>query len=187
MQNERGPDGPDGPDGPGGPSSPSGPSGPPAPGAPLSSHLNEAGEAHMVDVGLKPPTLRRARAEADVALAPETLERLRRGDAPKGDVLAAARIAGIQAAKRTAELIPLCHPVALTRVELALELGERGVRVVATAEAFDRTGVEMEAMVAASVAALTLYDMLKGIERGITYSVRLLEKSGGRSGTWRPA
>jgi molybdenum cofactor biosynthesis protein MoaC len=160
--------------------------GPPAPGAALSTHLNEAGEVHMVDVGAKAPTLRRARAEAEVKLGPDTLDRLRRGDAPKGDVLATARIAGIQAAKRTPELIPLCHQIALTRVELSLDLFEGGVRVTATAEAFDRTGVEMEAMVAASVAALTLYDMLKGVERGISYSVRLVEKTGGRSGTWRP-
>ncbi|HEU4411556.1 MAG TPA: cyclic pyranopterin monophosphate synthase MoaC [Polyangiaceae bacterium] len=167
MQNERGPGGP-----------------PPA--TPLSNHLNEAGEAHMVDVGPKAPTQRRARAEARVQISAGTLERLRQGDAPKGDVLAAARIAGIQGAKRTAELIPLCHPVALTRVEVSLEFAPWGVRVTATAEAFDRTGVEMEAMVAASVAALTLYDMLKGIERGISYSVHLVEKTGGRSGTWRP-
>ena len=163
-----------------------GPGGPPAPGAPLSNHLNRAGEAHMVDVGPKAPTARRAVAEAEVKLGPETLERLRRGDAPKGDVFAAARIAGIQGAKRTSELIPLCHPVSLTRVEVALAFAEGGVTITAAAEAFDRTGVEMEAMVAASVAALTLYDMLKGIERGISYSVRLVEKSGGRSGTWRP-
>ncbi|HEU4533383.1 MAG TPA: cyclic pyranopterin monophosphate synthase MoaC [Polyangiaceae bacterium] len=159
---------------------------PSAPGAPLSSHLNEAGEAHRVDVGAKAPTARRARAEAVVRMAPATLERLRRGDAPKGDVLAATRLAGIQAAKRTAELIPLCHAIALTKVEVGVELGEAVVTIVASAEALDRTGVEMEAMVAASVAALTLYDMLKGIDRGISYSVRLLEKSGGRSGTWRP-
>lgn len=160
--------------------------GPGAPGAPLSNHLNEAGEAHMVDVGPKAPTSRRARAEARVQLSAETLERLRRDDTPKGDVLAVARIAGIQGAKRTSELIPLCHPVSLTGVEIGLEIAPWGVLVTATAEAFDRTGVEMEAMTAASVAALTLYDMLKGIERGISYSVRLVEKTGGRSGTWRP-
>lgn len=154
---------------------------------PLSTHLNEAGEVRMVDVGAKPATLRRARAEAEVRLAAATLERLRRGDTPKGDVLATVRLAGIQAAKRTDELIPLCHGLALTKVEVGIELGEATVTITATAEAFDRTGVEMEAMVAASVAALTLYDMLKGVDRAMSYSVRLLEKSGGRSGTWRPA
>jgi molybdenum cofactor biosynthesis protein MoaC len=162
------------------------PGGPPPPAASLSSHLNEAGEVHMVDVGAKPPTLRRARAEAVVRMGAATLERLRRGDAPKGDVLAATRLAGIQAAKRTSELIPLCHAIALTKVEVSVDLGPEAVMIHASAEALDRTGVEMEAMVAASVAALTLYDMLKGIERGISYSVRLIEKSGGRSGTWRP-
>ncbi len=151
------------------------------------THLNPAGEAHMVDVGAKDVTSRRATAEARVSMRPATLTRLTRGETPKGDVLAAARIAGIQAAKRTSELIPLCHAIALTRVEIAIELVEadRQAVVRATAEARDRTGVEMEAMVAASVAALTLYDMLKAIDRGITYTVALVEKSGGKTGEWR--
>lgn len=151
------------------------------------THLNPAGEAHMVDVGAKDVTSRRATAEARVSMKPATLARLTRGETPKGDVLAAARIAGIQAAKRTSELIPLCHAIALIRVEIAIELVEADGQAVvrATAEARDRTGVEMEAMVAASVAALTLYDMLKAVDRGISYSVALVEKTGGKTGDWR--
>jgi cyclic pyranopterin phosphate synthase len=139
----------------------------------------------MVDVGAKDITSRRAIARARVKMSPETFARLVAGDTPKGDVLAAARIAGIQAAKRTSELIPLCHIVALTRVEIAITL-EDGIAVVdATAEARDRTGVEMEAMVAASTAALTLYDMLKAVDRGMSFDVCLIEKTGGKSGTWQ--
>ena len=152
--------------------------------APL-AHLDAAGEARMVDVGMKPVTQRRAVASARVTMSASVLERLASGDAAKGDVLAAARIAGIQAAKRTPELIPLCHTLALTRVEIAfdLERATTSVRVRATAHAIDRTGVEMEAMVAASIAALTIYDMLKSADRWMTIDVvRLEEKSGGRSG-----
>ena len=143
----------------------------------------------MVDVGAKEATARRAVAEARVTMQPETAQRLREGRADKGDVLATARIAGIQAAKKTPDLIPLCHAIALTRVEVELTIEPEAVLVRATAEARDRTGVEMEAMVAASVAALTVYDMLKGVDRGMSFDVRLLEKSGGRSGLWtaRPA
>jgi len=149
------------------------------------THLTRDGHAHMVDVGAKDVISRRAIARARVKMSPETFARLGSGDTPKGDVLAAARIAGIQAAKRTSELIPLCHIVALTRVEIAITL-EDGIAVVdATAEARDRTGVEMEAMVAASTAALTLYDMLKAIDRGMSFDVCLLEKTGGKSGTWQ--
>jgi cyclic pyranopterin monophosphate synthase len=151
-------------------------------------HWNDRGEARMVDVGEKSATVRVAVASARVRLAPETAERLAAGTVPKGDVMAVARIAGISAAKRTDELIPLCHRVALTSVEVDLRLDREAgaVEVTATARAFDRTGVEMEALVAASVAALTLYDMLKGIDRAITITdVGLLAKSGGRSGTWR--
>ena len=151
-------------------------------------HWNERGEARMVNVGEKPATVRVAIAAARVHLAAETAQRLAAGTVPKGDVLAVARIAGISAAKRTEELIPLCHRVALTSVEvdLRLDLARATVEVVATARAFDRTGVEMEALVAASVASLTLYDMLKGIDRGITITdIALVEKRGGRSGTWR--
>jgi cyclic pyranopterin monophosphate synthase len=149
------------------------------------THLTDEGDARMVDVGAKDVTARRAVARARVHMSPETFQRLASGDTPKGDVLAAARIAGIQASKRTSELIPLCHLIALTRVEIAIRL-EGGIAIVdATAEARDRTGVEMEAMVAASTAALTLYDMLKAIDRGMTFDVALVEKTGGKTGTWR--
>jgi cyclic pyranopterin phosphate synthase len=151
-------------------------------------HLNDRGEAHMVDVGGKPVTERTATASALVRMSPETARRLAAGTVPKGDVLAVARIAGITAAKRTDELIPLCHRVALTSVEVDLRIdrSRAAVEITSTARALDRTGVEMEALVAASVAALTVYDMLKGIDRGIEIaSVVLLEKAGGRSGTWR--
>jgi cyclic pyranopterin phosphate synthase len=140
----------------------------------------------MVDVGEKQVSDRRAVARAVVRMSAETLESVRRGDAPKGDVIGTARIAGIQAAKRTAELVPLCHPLPLSFVDVGAEL--TGTEVVLTAEARTsaQTGVEMEAMTAAAVAALTVYDMVKGIERGVSIeSVELLEKSGGRSGDWR--
>jgi cyclic pyranopterin phosphate synthase len=149
------------------------------------THLTRDGHAHMVDVGAKDVTARRAVARARVRMAQETFVRLVAGDTPKGDVLAAARIAGIQAAKRTSELIPLCHVVALTRVEVSISL-DGGVAIIdASAEARDRTGVEMEAMVAASTAALTLYDMLKAVDRGMSFDVCLVEKAGGKSGTWQ--
>jgi cyclic pyranopterin phosphate synthase len=152
------------------------------------SHLDERGEARMVDVSEKPATRRVAVARARLTVEPATLEVLATGRIEKGDALATARIAGIQAAKRTPELIPLCHGVALTSVEVALELVREppSVVVTATARAFDRTGVEMEALVAASVASLTLYDMLKSVDRAMTIGdVALLEKSGGRSGHYR--
>jgi cyclic pyranopterin phosphate synthase len=113
-----------------------------------------------------------------------TLDRLARGDTPKGEVLATARVAAIQAAKRTSELIPLCHPLALTSIEITMSRCEGGLEILARCDARDRTGVEMEAMVAASTAALTIYDMLKGIERGIRFEVELVEKAGGKSGRW---
>jgi cyclic pyranopterin phosphate synthase len=148
------------------------------------SHLTQEGHAHMVDVGEKSVTARRALARARVSMGRETFVKLAAGDTKKGDVLATARIAGIQAAKRTSELIPLCHAVHLTHVEVSIVL-EGGVAIVeAVAEARDRTGVEMEAMVAVSVAALTLYDMLKGVDRGIAFDVVLVEKTGGKSGAW---
>lgn len=148
------------------------------------THLTRDGRAHMVDVGEKGVTSRRATARARVRMAKDTFVQLVAGETPKGDVLAAARIAGIQAAKRTSDLIPLCHLVQLTKVEVAISL-EGGIAIVdAIAEAKDRTGVEMEALVAASTAALTLYDMLKAIDRGISFDVSLVEKTGGRSGTW---
>ena len=154
----------------------------------LSTHLSPQGTVRMVSVGQKEPTLRRAQAESFVSLSSAGLQRLRDGNAKKGDVLATARIAGIQAAKRTADWIPLCHSITLTRVEVELELQEEPHRlhIVTTAEAHDRTGVEMEALVAASAAALTVYDMLKAYDRGMELGpTRLLAKSGGRSGDYR--
>jgi cyclic pyranopterin monophosphate synthase len=149
------------------------------------SHLDEAGEVHMVDVGEKEVTDREAVAEAFVVMSPELAERFFTGDLPKGDAAAAVRIAGIMAAKRTSELIPLCHPISLTGVEVTLEPSGRGVRVLASVRTTDRTGVEMEAMTAVAVASLTIYDMVKGVERHVTIeTVRLLTKSGGRSGKW---
>jgi cyclic pyranopterin phosphate synthase len=152
------------------------------------THLDEHGAARMVDVGAKPVTERRAVAEAVVRMAPETARAVLAGDAPKGDVLGTARIAGIQAAKRTGELIPLCHPIGLDQLDLdgAVDAEAGTVTLTATASVTARTGVEMEAMTAAAVAALTVYDMVKGLERGVVIEgVRLLEKTGGRSGAWR--
>jgi cyclic pyranopterin monophosphate synthase len=149
------------------------------------NHLNQAGEAHMVDVGGKRVSDREAVAEGFVVMSPELAERFFTGDLPKGDAAAAVRIAGIMAAKRTSELIPLCHPISLTGVEVILEPSGRGVRVLASVRTTDRTGVEMEAMTAVAVASLTIYDMVKGVERHVTIEmVRLLTKSGGRSGKW---
>jgi cyclic pyranopterin phosphate synthase len=139
----------------------------------------------MVDVGDKPETERQAEAEALVRMAPATREALFGGDLPKGDALAAARLAGIMAAKRTSELIPLCHPLPLDGLWVEVEEAETGARVVARASTKARTGVEMEAMTAAAVAALTIYDMVKGLERGAEVGpVRLLAKKGGKSGPW---
>ena len=150
------------------------------------THLDAEGHAHMVDVGGKAITARLARAEAFVRMEPDTMALLRSGAAPKGDVLATARIAGIQAAKRVFELIPLCHQVALTGVEVVLSPADDSrLRIEATARCRDRTGVEMEALTAATVAALTVYDMLKAVDRGMSIEgARLLEKAGGRSGRW---
>jgi cyclic pyranopterin phosphate synthase len=152
------------------------------------SHLDEAGAAAMVDVGAKPVTERVAVAEGAVAMAAETLAMIRAGDAKKGDVVGTARIAGIMAAKRTAELIPLAHPIGLTAVTVDIEADEAlpGLRVRATANIAERTGVEMEALTAVAVACLTIYDMAKAVDRGMEITgVRLVEKRGGRSGTWR--
>jgi cyclic pyranopterin phosphate synthase len=149
------------------------------------THLNEKGEAHIVDVGGKAVTARRAVAEARVSTRPETVTAIMGGTLGKGDALAVARVAGIMAAKKTSELIPLCHPIALNRVDVEIAVAAGHIIVTATAEAVDRTGVEMEAMTAASVAALTLYDMAKAIDRGMSFSVALIEKSGGKSGTYR--
>ena len=154
------------------------------------SHLNEAGEARMVDVSGKAVTERSATAEGFIAMAPETLDRILAGNAPKGDVLATARIAGIMAAKRTHELIPLCHPLPLTQVTVDFTPTREpaGLRVEATAKVEGKTGVEMEALTAVSVACLTVYDMVKAVDRGVEFSgIRLIEKTGGRSGTFRRA
>jgi cyclic pyranopterin phosphate synthase len=151
------------------------------------THLDEHGAARMVDVAAKPVTDRRAVARALVRMTPETAGRVAAGDAPKGDVLGVARIAGIQAAKRTGDLIPLCHPIGLDHVDVEGEIDAAAglVTLTATARVSARTGVEMEAMTAASVAALTVYDMVKGLDKGVAIEqVVLLEKSGGRSGTW---
>lgn len=161
---------------------------PDSPGSGAMSHLSPEGQAWMVDVGRKPVTARRAVASAVVTMSPDTARRIVEQDVPKGDVLATARLAGIMAAKRTSELVPLCHPLALTRVAVQLDVdADRGqVLIKAATEAHDRTGVEMEALTAASVAALTIYDMLKSVERGMAIEhVVLLEKSGGRSGHYR--
>jgi cyclic pyranopterin phosphate synthase len=158
-----------------------------SPGSRGLSHVDERGQARMVDVSGKAATVRTARAEATVRMAPATLRLIAGGGAPKGDVLAASRIAGIQAAKKVPDLIPLCHPIRLDAVSVAIEfLPPDRVRIEATARARDATGVEMEALTAAAVAALTLYDMAKAADRGMEIeTVRLLEKAGGRSGTWR--
>jgi cyclic pyranopterin monophosphate synthase len=151
------------------------------------SHLDDAGRARMVDVGGKEVTDRRAIARAVVRMSPETAAAVQRGDAPKGDVVGTARIAGIQAAKRTAELVPLCHPLPLSFVDVGAEVDAGAGTVTLTAEARTsaQTGVEMEAMTAASVAALTVYDMVKGLERGVEIAeVVLLEKTGGKE-DWR--
>jgi cyclic pyranopterin phosphate synthase len=150
------------------------------------THLDERGAARMVDVADKATTVREALAECLVRMAPATLRAVREGTAAKGDALQVARVAGIMAAKRTSELIPLCHPLPLTSITVDFEFVRGAVRVLAKARVVGQTGVEMEALTAASVAGLTLIDMTKGIERGVYLeSVRLLEKSGGRSGTWK--
>jgi cyclic pyranopterin phosphate synthase len=152
------------------------------------THVSEAGEARMVDVSGKAATARAATAEGFVAMAPETLSLIEKGEASKGDVLAVARIAGIMAAKRTHELIPLCHPLSLTKVAVHLEpsVAPPGVRVTAEVKTEGPTGVEMEALTAVSVACLTLYDMLKASDRAMSFEgIRLLQKSGGRSGDFR--
>lgn len=152
------------------------------------SHLNERGEATMVDVSGKAATSRTAIAEGHVAMSREAFEILAGGEAEKGDVLAAARIAGIMAAKRTHELIPLCHPLPLSKVavDFTLEPETARVRVQALARVTGQTGVEMEALTAASVACLTIYDMLKAVDKGMRIeTIRLLEKTGGKSGDWR--
>jgi cyclic pyranopterin monophosphate synthase len=149
------------------------------------NHLNDQGEARMVNVSAKPETERVATAGCRVLLAPATLELLAAGDLPKGDALAVARVAGIMAAKRTPDLIPLCHPLPITGVEVDLAAEADGVRVTATVRTTARTGVEMEALTAAATAALALYDMVKGVQRDVRVEeLRLLAKRGGRSGDY---
>jgi cyclic pyranopterin monophosphate synthase len=150
------------------------------------THVDEAGAARMVDVGGKAETRRTAIAECFVRMAPDTVKAIREATLAKGDALAVARVAGILAAKRTPELIPLCHPLPITSVAVEFEVGEAGVRIEATARVTGQTGVEMEALTAAAVAGLTLIDMVKGVEKGVSLeSVRLLSKTGGKSGEWR--
>ncbi len=152
---------------------------------PKLTHLDDHGNSRMVEVGKKPMTDREAVAEGFIRLSSETMDLLKSGQVAKGDVLSVAQLAGIQGSKRTADLIPLCHPIPLTGVDVALELVETGVRVSACARAHWRTGVEMEALTAVSVTLLTLYDMLKAVDRSLEMdTIRLLEKRGGRSGEW---
>ena len=151
----------------------------------MSGHLNDRGEARMVDVTAKEVTDRRATARCTVHVGGEVLERLRTGGIPKGDVLATARIAAIQATKRTAELIPLCHPIAIHGVDVEISIAEDRVEIEVTVRTADRTGVEMEALTAAAVGGLTVIDMVKGLDRSASIGeVVLLAKSGGRSGEW---
>jgi len=152
------------------------------------THLDDQGQARMVDVGAKGESEREAVAASRVRMRSETLALLRAGDLPKGDVLGTARVAGIMAAKRTSDLIPLCHPLLLTHVGIEFTFGEEfpSVEITATVRCRGRTGVEMEALTAASVAALTIYDMAKAVERGMVIEgIRLLEKRGGKSGEWK--
>ena len=150
------------------------------------THLDETGAARMVDVGGKPETARSATATGRIRMSPQALAAVRDGSGPKGDVLAAARIAGIMAAKKTAELIPLCHPLALDAVTVEFAFEADGVRATARASLTGRTGVEMEARTAAAIALLTVYDMAKALDKGmVVEDVRLLEKTGGKSGAWR--
>jgi len=152
------------------------------------THFDDAGQAHMVDVGAKAETIRVARVQGHIRMAPATFALIKGGSAKKGDVLGIARIAAIQAAKRTSELIPLCHPLALTRVaaEFTLDARRHRVTIEVTAETVGRTGVEMEALTAAAVGLLTIYDMCKAVDRGMVIEeIRLLEKLGGKSGHWK--
>lgn len=152
------------------------------------SHVDSEGKAAMVDVSAKSATVREATAGAFVAMTPETVQIVREGGLNKGDALGVARVAGIMAAKKTWDLIPLCHPLSLTGIKVDLTLEEGGVRIISNVKTDDRTGVEMEALVAASVAALTVYDMCKAVDKGIRIeSVELISKVGGKSGGWSRA
>jgi cyclic pyranopterin monophosphate synthase len=150
------------------------------------THLDESGAAHMVDVSAKAETAREAVAEGSITMSTEALAAIREGSAKKGDVLATARIAGIMAAKKTSELIPLCHPLMLSKIAVDFAFEDEGIRATATVRLTGQTGVEMEAMTAVSVALLTIYDMAKALDKGMMISgIRLLSKSGGKSGDWR--
>ena len=158
------------------------------------THTNEKGEVRMVDVGQKAETRRLAQAEGFISMAPQTLAMIIEGTAPKGDVLASARIAGIMGSKRTSDLIPMCHPLNITKSEIEITpyapdqhpKGKVGIHVLATLGVTGKTGIEMEALTAASVACLTIYDMCKAVDRGMEISdIRLLLKEGGKSGTWK--
>ena len=150
------------------------------------THLDESGAAHMVDVGAKPVTAREAVATGRIAMSPEAAAAIAAGSVKKGDVLAVARVAGIMAAKKTAELIPLCHPLPLTRVSIDLTPDETGITATATAATDGKTGIEMEALTAVSVALLTIYDMAKALDKAMTIGgIRLLSKTGGKSGDWK--
>ena len=150
------------------------------------THIDDAGNARMVDIGAKSETARRAVAGGRIRISPEALEAIRAGNTPKGDVLGTARIAGIMAAKKTGDLIPMCHPLALDAVNVDFTFEDDAIAVSATASLTAKTGVEMEAMTAASIALLTIYDMAKALDKGMVISdVRLLAKSGGKSGDWK--
>jgi cyclic pyranopterin monophosphate synthase len=152
------------------------------------NHFNQAGEAHMVDVGQKSPTERLAKAMGEISMQPNTLALIIAGNHKKGDVLGIARIAGIQGAKKTSDLIPLCHPIGLTHVsvDFAIQQETNSITCTALTKTFGQTGVEMEALTAVQIALLTIYDMCKAVDRGMVISqVRLLEKSGGKSGEWK--
>lgn len=150
------------------------------------THLNSRGEARMVDISPKEPTLRRALAKAQISMSEETLQSLNQGTIVKGDVFAIARVAGIQAAKKTSELIPLCHPLMLNTVEINFDINENNVSIEAIATTLSQTGVEMEALTACSIAALTIYDMCKSADKGMAISdLALWEKTGGKSGPYK--
>lgn len=154
------------------------------------THFNTDGDVHMVDVGAKSATRRRAVAEGSIRMQPPTLAMIAEGNHRKGDVLAVARVAGIMAVKKTAELVPLCHPIMLTRIDLSLEIRQDidAVHCTVTAETTERTGVEMEALTGVQVALLTIYDMCKSVDRGMEMGdIRLVHKSGGKSGEWNRA
>ena len=151
------------------------------------SHFDKRGQAHMVDVGAKPETQRMARASGSIYMQAETLQLILQGDAKKGDVLGIARIAAIQGSKKTSDLIPLCHPISLTSVSVEFEADEEAseIHCTVTTQSFGQTGVEMEALTATSIALLTIYDMCKAVDRGMSMgAIRLLEKAGGKSGEW---